>query len=92
MTKRFEVAMCDCVCGWMCVCVHFAVSDANRGSAGGCEGHLRAAVVVKFPHPGAAHHSTVGVRSSVCLSVPEAPDVALRTDKWYRVGGSTSIM
>lgn len=81
MIKRFEVALCDCGCVAGCACVHFAVSDANWGSTGSREGHLRAAVVVEFAHPGAAHHSTVGVRSSVCLPVPEAPDVALRTDR-----------
>lgn len=73
MTKSFEVALSL----FLCVCVHFL--DANWWSTGGREGHLRAAVVVEFGHPGAAHHSTVGVRSSVSLSVPETPDVALRT-------------
>lgn len=56
--------------------MHFAVSDAHWGSAGGREGHLRAAVIVELGHPGAAHHSTVGVCSSVRLSVPETPNVA----------------
>lgn len=70
--------MTACVVGR--ACVHFAVSDANWGPAGDREGHLRAAVVVEFAHPGAAH-PTVGVRSSVCLSVPETPDVALWTDR-----------
>lgn len=65
-----------CVCEVVCVDVHFSVSDAYWGSTGSREGHSRAAVVVEFGHPGAAHHSTVGVRSSVCLSVPETPDVA----------------
>lgn len=62
----------------MCV---FAVLDANRGSTLGREGHLRAAVVVEFAHPGAAHHSTLGVGSSVGLPVPETPDVALWRDR-----------
>lgn len=61
--------------------MHFAVSDAHWGSAGGREGHLRATVIVKFGHPGAAHHSTVGICSSVRLSVPETPDVALWIDR-----------
>lgn len=73
----------QCVCGCVvgCVRVHFAVSDANWGSTGGREGHLRAAVVVEFAHAGAAYHSTVGVRSSVCMPVPETPDVALWADR-----------
>lgn len=58
-------------------CVHFAVSDANRGSPGGREGHLGATVVVEFARAGTAYHSTVRVPSSVCVSVPETPDVAL---------------
>lgn len=75
-----EVA-CDgahvCVCG----SVQLTASDANWGSTGCCKGHLRTAVIVKFSHPRPAHHSTVGVRPSVCLSVPETPDVTLWTDR-----------
>lgn len=66
--------------------VHFVASDAHWGSAGSREGHLRAAVIVKFSHTGAAHHTTVGVCSSVRLSVSETPDVALWTDRQYSVG------
>ncbi len=84
--QRFEVALCDCVCVDRGACLCFALSDANWRSTGGREGHLRAAVVVEFAHPGAAHHATVGVRSSVCLPVPETPDVALWTDRRHRVG------
>lgn len=62
-----------------------SVSDANRGSARGRQGHLRAAVIVEFPHAGAAYHSTVGVSSSVCVPVPETPDVALWADRRDRV-------
>lgn len=69
--------------------MHFAVSDANWGSIGDCEGHLRAAVVVEFAHAGAAYHPAVGVRSSVCVPIPEAPDVALWAYKPYRVVAGT---
>lgn len=69
--------------------MHFADSDTNWGSTGGCEGHLRATVVVEFTHPGAAH-STVRVRSPVCLSVPEAPDVALWMDGYEGQKGTVS--
>lgn len=62
-----------------------AASDANWGSGGGGEGHLRAAVVVQFARARAAYHSSVGVRSSVRVSVPETPDVALGIDRWNRV-------
>lgn len=83
MTKRFEVSLrvCVYVCVAVCACLYFAVSDANWGSTGGREGHLRAAVVVEFTHAGAADHSTVGVRSSICMPVPETPDVALWADR-----------
>lgn len=63
----------------------FTVSDANWGSGGGREGHLRAAVVVQFARACAAYHSSVRVRSSVRVSVPETPDVALWADRWNRV-------
>lgn len=69
--------------------MRFAVSDANWGSTGHREGHLRAAVVVEFAHAGAAYHPAVGVRSSVCMPVPEAPDVALWADTRYRVVAGT---
>lgn len=69
------------LCAGMCGFVDFVASDANWGSAWGREGHLRATVIVEFGHSGAAHHSTVGIRSSVSLSVPETPDVALWTYK-----------
>lgn len=62
-----------------------AASDANRGSSGGREGHLRAAVVVQFTRACAAYHSRVGVRASVRVSVPETPDVALWADRWNRL-------
>lgn len=81
MTNRSEVPLYDCVFVAGCACVQFAVSDANWGSSGCREGHLRAAVIVEFAHPRATHHSTVGVCSSVCLSVPETPDVALWKDR-----------
>lgn len=57
----------------------------DRGSAGSREGHSRAAVVVEFCHAGAAHHAAAGVGSSVRLSVPEALDVALQTDRLHGV-------
>lgn len=63
----------------------FAASDANGGSSGGREGHLRAAVVVQFACARAAYHPRVGVRASVRVSVPETPDVALWADRWNRV-------
>lgn len=69
------------VCVVRCTHVHFPVSDVNWGATGSCEGHSRPAVVVEFSHAGAAHHSTVGVGASVCLSVPETFDVALWTDR-----------
>lgn len=62
------------------MCEHVASSDLDRGSAGDRQGHLGAAVVVEFTHPGAAHHSTVRVGPPLRLPVPETPDVALRTD------------
>lgn len=62
-----------------------AASDANRGSGGGREGHLRAAVVVQLTRARAAYHSSVGVSSSVRVSVPETPDVALWADRRNRV-------
>lgn len=62
-----------------------AASDANGGSGGGREGHLRAAVVVQFARARAAYHSRVGVRASVRVSVPETPDVALWAHRWSRV-------
>lgn len=77
---------CVIVCAGGCVSVYFVASDAHRGSSWGREGHLRATVIVKFCHPGAAHHTAVGVCSSVCLSVPETPDVTLWTDRKYSVG------
>lgn len=52
-------------------------SDAGGRSAGRRQGHLRAAVVVEFASAGATHHPAVGVSSSVCVPVPETPDVAL---------------
>lgn len=63
----------------------FAASNANWGSGGGREGHLRAAVVVQFARVCAAYHSSVRVRSSVRVSVPETPDVALWADRWNRL-------
>lgn len=52
-------------------------SDADGRPAGRRQGHLGAAVVVEFAHAGATYHPVVGVSSSVCVPVPEAPDVAL---------------
>lgn len=72
MIKRFGVSPC------------VSVSHATWGSAGGCEGHLRAAVVVEFAHAGAAY-STVGVSMSICMPVPETPDVALWADRGHSV-------
>lgn len=66
-------------------CCFFTASDANWGSGGGREGHLRATVVVQFARACAAYHPSVRVRSSVRVSVPEAPDVALWADRWSRV-------
>lgn len=62
-----------------------AASNANWGSGGGCEGHLRAAVVVQLARVCAAYHSSVRVCSPVRVSVPETPDVALWADRWKRV-------
>lgn len=62
-----------------------AASNANWGSGGGCEGHLRAAVVVQLARVCAAYHPSVRVRSSVRVPVPETPDVALWADRWNRV-------
>lgn len=76
--RRFLMSLCE-------RSLLFAASDANWGSGGGREGHLRAAVVVQLARACAAYHSSVRVRSSVRVSVPEAPDVALWADRWSRV-------
>lgn len=74
---RFLVSLCGLL-------LLLAASDANRGSGGGREGHLRAAVVVQVAGACAADHPSVRVRSSVRVSVPEAPDVALWADRGSR--------
>lgn len=77
-SRRFLMSLCELL-------LLFASSDANWGSGGGREGHLRAAVVVQFTRVCAAYHSSVRIRSSVRVSVPETPDVALWADRWNRV-------
>lgn len=77
-SRGFLMSLCELL-------LLFAASDANWGSGGRREGHLRAAVVVQFARACAAYHSSVRVRSSVCVSVPETPDVALWADRWNRV-------
>ena len=86
---RFSIPICDKVFSSSLVVFvrpfewinAFRCIRCEPGAAGGREGHLRAAVVVELGHPGAAHHSTVGVRPSVRLPVPETPDVALWTNR-----------
>lgn len=77
-SPRFLISLCELL-------LLFAASDANWGSSGGSEGHLRAAVVVQFACVCAAYHSSVRVPSSVRVSVPETPDVTLWADRWNRV-------
>lgn len=77
VTESLRAALKDSAAGF----VPSPGLNANRGSAGGCQGHLWTAVIVEFCHPGSAHHSAVRVCLSVTLSVPETPDVALWTSE-----------